>query len=485
MVEAAKNEDAMTEAGMNEQEPNDAAQKNSIVAYVANRYQDFSGWVTGKDKEGAASDLHQSLLPLMRVGAVVVFVFFGVFGGWAALAPLSSAAIAPGKVSPEGSRRTVQHLEGGIIAEIHARDGDKVAAGQALIKLQEIQSLSRHQVLVKERAALTAVSARLSAEQAGLDTLAYPDWLDRDAAASPDLQTILESQNGLFETRQRTYESQKSIVQKRVAQLNEEISGFEAQIDSQNAQKDLLETEIADVQQLLEEGLARRPRLLELQRHSAQIEERIAANKSAIARANQEVGAAELEIASMDSARLDQIGEELVRVSAQLAEVNEKLTATSDVLSRTVISAPASGTVMSSRYKSAGGVIAAGETILEIVPDQDELIIEAQVSPMDIDVVQLGLTAKVLFPGLTQRGLPQLTGEVVAISADVLTDKVSGATYYSAQVRVSDEAYEKLGPMKLSPGMVADVQIVTGARTPLQYLLEPLTGLFRRGFKET
>ncbi len=466
---------------MSEESP----KQTSIVKHVIAQYEGFASWVAGQDKEGAASDLHQSLLPLLRVGAVVVFIFFGVFGGWAALAPLSSAAIAPGTVSPEGSRRVVQHLEGGIIAEIHARDGDKVSAGQPLIKLQEIQSLSRHQVLVKERAALSAIRVRLTAEQSGSDKLVYPDWLNRDASSSADLQAILDNQNGLFETRQRTYESQKSILQKRVAQLREEISGFQAQIESQNTQKDLLEDEIADVQTLLEEGLARRPRLLELQRHSAQIEERIAANKASIARANQEMGAAELEIASMDSARLDQVGEELVRISAQLAEVNEKLTATSDVLSRTVISAPASGTVMASRYKSAGGVIGAGETILEIVPDQDELIIEAQVSPMDIDVVQPGLTAKVLFPGLTQRGLPQLKGEVVAISADVLTDKASGVSYYSAQVRVTDEAYEKMGSVKLSPGMVADVQIVTGARTPLQYLLEPLTGLFRRGFKET
>ncbi|MEM9169515.1 MAG: HlyD family type I secretion periplasmic adaptor subunit, partial [Pseudomonadota bacterium] len=420
---------------------------------------------------------------VFRIGTVVSIGFFGVFGGWAALAPLSSAAIAPGVVSPEGSRRVVQHLEGGIVAAIDARDGDRVEAGAPLVRLEETLSKSVHGVLLTERASLAALAARLRAERDGAAAPEFPAWLVREADAEPRVAAILDHQRTLFDTRGQIRDGETGILRAKADELRQERDGVVKQIESQGEQRRLLDEQIADTQTLLDEGLARRPRLLELQREAAAIDERVAGNETRRATLETRIREADLQIAAADAARRDAVSAELVDTVAKLAAADDRLAASGDVLERTVVAAPTAGVVMASRVKTIGAVVKPGAPIMEIVPDEEELIVEARVAPNDVDVVSPGLDATVLFPGLSQRGLPTLKGEVIAVSADAVVGE-EAAPYYVAKVRVAPESRAALGARQLTPGMAAEVQILTGARTTLQYLLEPLSGVLRRGMRE-
>ncbi len=418
------------------------------------------------------------------VGGVIIAMFFGGLGAWSALAPLDSAAIAPGRVTVEGNRKTVQHLEGGIIAEIAIREGDRVEAGQRLISLDRTVPSATLELLRGRHLETRALVARLVAERNGDPTIAFPDILTPERH-DPRVAAIRDGQVKIFEARRRSLAGQKAILQQQVAQFSEEIVGLEGQIAAEDEQLRLLSDEIAGIEDLVEKGLARRPQLLALQRRAAEIGGSRSRNQAEIARARQGVAEAELRIVDLDQRQLAEVVQKHQDEQAALFDVAERMRAAETVLQRTDITAPLAGTVVDLQVHTIGGVIGTGEALLDIVPSDDRLVILAKVDPGDIDVVRPGLSSHVQFSAFSQRDVDPIEGVVTSVSADRLIDQQSGDSYYLAKVEIPEGWQNALGDLTVVPGMQADVLIVTGARTPLQYILQPLTQNLNRAFRES
>jgi HlyD family secretion protein/epimerase transport system membrane fusion protein len=433
-----------------------------------------------------AGTLWDELRQPALAGALVIGVGLGGFSLWAAVAPLAGAAIAPGVISPDGSRRTVQHLEGGIIQRLLVEDGSLVRAGDPLIVLEDVQARAGHDVLKARFHTLAATQARLLAEQAGADAIRFPDWLieatGEDATA---LQTMV-AQRQLFRTRKEGLAQRRGILARRIAQLNDEIAGLEAQIAADDRQITLIAEEIEGLDLLYRKGLAPKTRLLALQRAQSDIEGDRAERRARIARTGQAIGETELQIIAQGTAQRDDANEELSRTQAELAEIEQRLTASRDVLARTLIKAPSAGTVVELRFHTPGGVIRPGEPILDIVPGDEELLVDARLSPLDIDIVAPGLPAQIVLPAFKQRHMPRIEGKVRWISADVIVDPHSGERYFEARVEVDQDKLAALEPaIELTAGMPAEVFIMTGERTMLDYLLQPLFASLGRAFRES
>ncbi len=421
----------------------------------------------------------------VHVGLALMLAWFGGLGTWAATAPLAGAAIAPGVIGPVGSRRTVQHLEGGIIRELKVADGDRVAAGEPLLVLEDISARATRDAALARVRSLWAIEARLAAEATGAATIRFPDPLAEAADSDPDVAEAIADQRGRFDVRRRTQEGRKAILRQRIGQLEQEIAGLAAQIVSQDRQLSLIGHEIGNVEDMVDRGLERLPRLLSLQRQEAEISGDRAQNHAAIARARQAIGEAELEVLDLDARREDEVTDELSKVRAELAEVEEELRASEDVLARTILVAPIAGTVVDLRFHTDGGVVGPGEPILDIVPAEEDLVIEARVAPIDIDNVAPGQTAQVHLTAFRQRNLPRIDGTVRHVSADRLLDEGSNQPYFLARVEVDRERLAALGPgLDLVSGMPAEVMILTGERTALGYLTDPLIDTVRRSLRE-
>jgi membrane fusion protein, type I secretion system len=328
---------------------------------------------TGDEIMNRSAPTARSLRAPVLTGIAVVLTFFAGFGAFTALAPLSGAAIAPGVVSPDGNRKTVQHLEGGIIRQILVEDGRKVAAGEPLVRLDDTATKADHDRLRARHRALAASQARLLAEQTGAERIIFPAALA--ATEDPEIAALRGAEVSRFETRRTALAGRQAILRQRVAELQEEIGGLEAEIASQSEQQRLIDEEARSVADLVGRGLERKPRLLALERGRAQIEGQRAQNQAAIARARQAIGEAELQILSLASTRQDEIATELGSMRAELLDIDEQLRASADVLARTVIAAPVAGTVVGLRFRTPGGVIGAGEPILDLVPADDQLLV--------------------------------------------------------------------------------------------------------------
>jgi HlyD family secretion protein/epimerase transport system membrane fusion protein len=422
----------------------------------------------------------------VRAGVLVVGLFFGGLGWWAATAPLAGAAIAPGVVSPDGSRRTVQHLEGGIIRAILVDDGSVVRAGDPLIVLEDVQARAGFDVLQGRFHTLAATQARLLAEQGGAAGVRFPDWLIDAAGEDATALEAMVAQRAMFDARAKALADRKAILGRRIQQLREEIAGLEAQIRADGRQIALIDEEISGVAELYRKGLERKSRLLALERARADLEGNRAERRARIARAEQAIGETELQVIAQDTAMLEAINEEASAVQAELAEVEQRLAASRDVLERTLITAPTAGTVVELRFRTEGGVIRPGEPVLEIVPRDEELLIDARLAPIDVDVVRPGLPAQIVLPAYRQRHMPRIEGRVRRVSADAIADPQSGERYFEVQVEVDRARLATQAPeVELAAGMPAEVYITTGERTVLDYLLSPLYDSLRRAFRES
>ena len=433
----------------------------------------------------SVSLMHELRRPV-RAGVLVIVLFFGGIGWWAASAPLAGAAIAPGVISPDGSRRVVQHLEGGIIREILVSDGSRVRAGDPLIVLEDVQARAGFDALEARFHTLAATQARLLAEQSAAASVSFPAWLIEATSNDPTALEAMVAQRALFDTRAKALEDRKDILRRRMEQLREEIAGLEAQIVADSRQIALIDEEIQDVEQLYRKGLERKSRLLALQRARTDIHGNRAERRARIARAQQAIGETELQIIAQATAQLEAVNEEASQIQVELAEVEQRLAASRDVLQRTLISAPVDGTVVALRFRTPGGVVRPGEPVLEIVPDNEELLIDARLSPMDIDVVRAGLPARVVLPAFQQRHMPQIEGRVRQVSPDAIADAQTGQRFFAVRVEIDRDRLATLAPaIELTPGMPAEVYITTGERTALDYLLGPLYDSLRRAWRET
>lgn len=418
------------------------------------------------------------------VGWMIVLAAFGGGGAWAALAPLASAAIAPAVVGPEGKRKTIQHLEGGIIRTIDVREGSLVRAGDPLVTLEDVRARTEHNVLRDQHRTLRATVARLEAEQAERPELVLPAELVA-RFDEPAIHNLVSTQQALFAAGRAERDGRRRITGQRIAQLQAENASLERQITSLGIQAELILDEIKGVRSLLRKGLERRPRLLALQRSEADISGQVEALRGKIAGNEQAIAQAELEQLTAEQQDRLAINAELDEARIRLDEVRNRLPSSRDALARTVVRAPTDGEIVDLKATTLGGVLAPGEPILDLVPSRVELLVEARLQPRDAKDVRRGLPARVVLTAYPQRDLPIIHGLVREISADRLTDERTGEPYFSAQVAVDEAQLVGLDDaVALMSGMPAEVMIVTGERSFLDYLLRPLYDTVRKAFRE-
>ncbi|MDB5361597.1 MAG: hypothetical protein JWO51_2894 [Rhodospirillales bacterium] len=419
---------------------------------------------------------------LTRIGMIGVAAFVGGFGLWAALAPLSTAAVGAGQIKVEGNRKTLQHLEGGIISELLIHDGDKVARGQLLMRLSNAQPVAQVASFSSQRLALLAQDARLIAERDGGGTIGFPP--DLMASADPRAAESMAGQQSIFTSRRAAIEGQVAILNQRIAEAGSEIDSHKAQVRALDQQIALMREELDGAQQLFAKGYEPRTHILALKREAAGLDGARGDQLGQVARAEQTISEARLQIAETTKQRASEIATELTDVETRLTETTQRLRAASDIEQRTEIRAPLSGSVVNLRFFTNGGVIRPGDAILDIVPDKLGLVVETRIKPSEVASIQPGLPAKVRLTAFRQRVVPLLDATVTMVSADALRDRDNGEPYYSAEVEIDAEQLARLKDVKLISGMPAQVVIPTGERTLLDYLLSPLRESYSRALSE-
>jgi HlyD family secretion protein len=419
----------------------------------------------------------------LRTGLRILILATLLAGGWLVFMPLAGAVAVPGNLVVRSNVKAIQHPTGGVIAEIKVHNGMRVAAGDLLVRLDATQTQANLQMVSKQLDERRARIARLVAERDGLDRPQIPSELK--ARSSEDaVRSLLASEDSLFKARLNARTSQKDLLQGRVAQLTEEISGLEAQVASKAKQLELIAGEMTGVQDLYDKRLVPLTRLTTLQRETARIEGERGQLTSAIAETKSKIGEAQLQIVRLDQDFRTDVVKELGETQGKEAELVERSVAARDQLNRIEIRAPTSGVINQLSIHTIGGVIRAGDTIMEIVPDTDDLQIEARLQPNDIDQVRTGQKAFVRFSAFNQRLTPQLIGAVSYVSADTNRDQQTHASYFTVRITLSEDELRRLGGLQLVPGMPAEVFMQTGSRTMMSYLLKPITDQLHRAFIE-
>jgi HlyD family secretion protein len=428
-------------------------------------------------------DAEPSLRPTVTAGTVIIVAFVSAFLGWSLYARLDSAALSPGTLVVDSHRKTVQHLEGGILRELLVREGEMVKSGQTVALLDTTQADSQLGQITSQLVAAQARIARLRAEQEGSLVLDFPAALTAQKD-DPVVAETLSTQIKLFQARWRAYESSEAVLQKRIDQLQEDIASNQSQLTAVTRRLALLEEERVSVSQLLEKGFERRPRLLELDRNIAELKGRQGELRGAIARSRQAIGGTQLEIVNLGDTRLAEIAKELQEARAQEADLGDRIRAARDVRQRREVVSPQDGVVTDIRLVTMGGVIGPGQPLMDIVPVDDELIVETRVQPKDIDSVQPGLPARVRLTSYTRTLAPTVEATISYVAADMMTDERTGDHYFTARARLSRESLAEWPEVRLYPGMPAEVMIVTGERRAIDYFVAPLFDRMRRAFHE-
>ena len=421
--------------------------------------------------------------PYILLGMAIVLLLFGGLGAWAAIAELSGAVIANGVIAVSSKRQTVQHLEGGIIAELLVRDHEIVEAGQLLIRLDDTRAGVTLGIINGRLDLLSAQAARLMAERNGQPLVDFPAFLT-DRAEDPTVVAIMDGQIELFEARRLALEGETEILTQRISQLGDQVRGLEAQQSAKDRQIALITEELAGLDRLFRQGLVPRTRILELQRAAERLRGEVGEHVAEIARTGTQIGETRLQIIQLQRAFGEQAVEELRDVQAQIFDLEQQQAAALDEMRRLDIRAPKAGAVVGLSVHTIGGVVAPGQPLMDIVPEEDELVVEAQVAPEDIDKIAGGLDAFVRLSAFDMRTTPELGGTVFSASADRLMDETTGMPYYLIGVRIPESELERLEGLSLVPGMPAEVFIKTGERTAMSYLVKPLTDSLEHVFRE-
>ncbi|PWL19841.1 MAG: HlyD family type I secretion periplasmic adaptor subunit [Candidatus Aquiluna sp. XM-24bin5] len=424
-----------------------------------------------------------STRPVALMGYAIIFVMFGVFGSWAAVAKLDSAVFAPGTISLEGNRKVVQHLEGGIVAEILVEEADSVSEGDILIKLSDVEARSNLDVLTTRLDVAKVTEARLLAERELADTIALPNDLRK--ADSATIQSSFKDQADLFQDRRSILKSRTDILAVRVEQTNTQIEGLELQ-------KSALERRLVNFTEMIErmrsgqeKGLIQTNILSQREDELIQIEASLGRVISEIAQAKNSINETHFEKLQVEQEYKERANSELERVRAEIAELEQRAKIVEDVLTRTDIRAPGSGTIQDLKVHTVGSVIQAGQVLMELVPEDEELLINARVSPRDIDNVAPGLQTEVRFTAFKTKLTPIMLGQVQSVSNDVITpENPQEMPYYLARIEVIEEDIPEEISGRLTPGMPADVIITTGERTVANYIVSPLMDAVRKSMIE-
>jgi len=427
----------------------------------------------------------QSIQRYMIAGMIMLgFVTFGI-GGWAATSQLSGAVIGQGVVVVDSSVKKVQHATGGIVGELLVREGDTVKAGDILIRLDETQTRANATIVTKSLDELLAREARLEAERDGADQIVFPKaLLERTKISNSEAERAIAAESKLFELRRQARSGQKAQLKERSAQLQEEIKGYLGQTEAKQREVDLIHKELEGVRTLWAKNLVPITRLTALERDAARLEGERSQLGGMIAQSKGKIAEIELQVIQIDQDLRTEVGKDLIETRSKLSELSERKIAAVDQLNRIDIRAPQSGRVHELSVHTVGGVISPGEQIMLIVPDADALAVDVKIAPRDIDQVYAGRTATMRFAAFNQKTTPEMSGEVSVVSADIVQEKQTGASYYTARILLKPEELAKLGSAKLVPGMPVDVFIGTQGRTALSYLVKPLWDQAGRAFKE-
>lgn len=415
-------------------------------------------------------------------GSVAVAVLVLGFGGWAGTTQLSGALIAPGQIVVDSNVKKVQHPTGGIVGEVRVRDGDSVKAGDIVVRLDETVTRANLAIVTKGLNELSARKARLEAERDSDAQVAFPAQLT--GSTDPDVRSILQSEQKLFELRRTARAGQKSQLRQRIGQLEEEISGHAAQRNAKAMEVELINRELAGVRDLYSKNLIQLNRLTQLEREATRLEGERGLLIATTAQAKGKISELELQIIQIDQELSSEVAKEMRDVDAKIGEFVERKVTAEDQLRRIDIRAPQDGTVFQSAVHTVGGVISAGDAIMLIVPAADNLTVEAKVNPQDINQLQLGQKATLRFTAFNQQTTPEIDGSVSRISADITTDQRTGVGYYTIRIALPAEEVARLGEVKLVPGMPVEAFVQTGDRTVMSYLMKPMSDHFNRAFRE-
>ena len=451
------------------------------VAFLANR--DGSTDVAGAPGESIVQRAARAFEGELRTGLRALIVVGGVAGGWMTLVPLSGAVVVPGNLVVQSNVKTIQHPTGGVVAQIPVHNGMRVNAGDLLLRLDSTQAQASLQVVSKQLDEVRAKSARLVAERDGLPKPTIPPEMS-GRLDDNNVKTVLASEASLFRARTTARESQKELLKSKVSQLGEEIVGLEAQVASKAKQLELITGELTGVQELFDKRLVPIARLTALQREAARIEGERGQLISTIAETKTKVDEAKLQLVRLDQDVRTEVVKDLGEAQGKEAELSERSIAARDVLERIEMRAPTSGVIHQLNAHTIGGVIRAGDAVMEVVPDSDDLQIEAKLQPNDIDQVRKGQQAFVRFSAFNQRVTPQLIGQVSYVSPDTTKDQQSGTSYFTVRIMLPEEERRRLAGLQLSSGMPAEVFMQTGSRTMLSYLFKPILDQFQRAFVE-
>ncbi len=428
----------------------------------------------------------QMIRRLEITGYIIIALLFGGVGVWAATSHIAGAVIAPGTIVLQSNVKKVQHLTGGVVAAINVHDGDFVKAGQVLVRLDDTVARSTVGVVQAQLDELQARQARLIAERDDADMITFPaDLLARQGERQ--LAATLAGEQKLFESRRAAKIGQRAQLQERVAQAKEEIAGLEAQLKAKKEETAFISEELTAVTSLYSKNLVSISRLMQLRRDKARLHGEQGQYVAQIARAKVKISETELQIIQLDKDFRTEVLKDLRDTQGKIAELTERLVAAQDQLKHVDIRAPRDGIVNQLSVHTVGGVIANGEVVMEIVPQNDTLIIEAKVNPRDIDQVRVGEDAVVRIAAGEERANPDLTGEVIWVSADLSRERDGigpERAFYKARISLPAKEVKQLNALKLIPGMQAEVFIQTYARTPLEYLIKPLKDQMAHTFRE-
>ena len=420
---------------------------------------------------------------LTLTALVTVFLLVGVLGGLAATTQISGAVIASGTLVVDSYVKPVQHLKGGTVGEIFAKNGDRVQAGQILIHLDDTQTLANLAIVSKRLSELAARSARLESERDVKNAVAFPPALTA-AGHLPEIAEMMEGETRLFDDRQSSKIGRKAQLKERIHQLALEVDGLNAQQDGKRSAIEIIGKELATLQPLLQQGIIPATRVYSLQRDAADLSGQLGSLVASTAETKGKIAETELQIIQVDDDQRSEVSDQLRQAQSETGEYSERLIAAQDELRHIDIRAPQAGIVHQLAVHAPGAVVAPGEAVMQIVPSQDALTPEVKVSPQDIDQVTSGQNVVLRLSAFNQRDTRELNGTVINVSADLTTDQRTGQSYYSLRVKVPDDEWMKLGHLVPVAGMPVEAFIQTGNRTALAYLTKPFTDQMARAFKE-
>lgn len=426
-----------------------------------------------------------AMRPYILSGFATLALLLGGFGLWSVSSQISGAVVATGQIEVDQSRQIVQHPDGGVVETVAVREGQAVAAGELLLRLDGSAMQSELDIVETQLFEAMSRRARLEAERDDAPAILTPAELADAAARDPDIAELLDGQSRLFEARRDTLLKQIEQLGKRAEQAKAQTDGIEAQRVAGERQLDLIRSELDDTRSLMEKGLAQMSRVTALEREEAGLMGQLGELAALRARTEGQITEIELESLRLAAARREEANEQLRDVTSAELELRERYRALAERIARLEIRAPVSGLVLGLRVTTPRAVIRPADPVLYLVPQDRPLVISVRVSPYNVDEVHLDQDVRLVLPGVQGRLMPEITGRVSVVSADAFTDDTTGQSFYRAEILLDPSEMAKLEGQPLLPGMPVEAFIQTGDRTPLAYLLQPLTDYFRRAFRET